>query len=233
VDRRVVLLGLAAVVVFSLAVTEILYAHYGRQRTFYATPAQLPSILFGCALGYELTSNPGSRLERALRSRLLALLGLAGMVVVSIVAFHNQQWEIRGFYVLYAGFACLLIGHCFARAADGTFVTRFFGWRPFVIVGQISYEAYLVHIIVMFAVLRAWPHLHVYPMIALDTAIIAAVSAAFYYLVEQPIRQRGWRAVVLRQRPQDVGSVAGPAREYAATGVTYLDRRDESGKIAG
>ncbi len=124
------------------------------------------------------------------------MLGLAGMVVVSIVASHHVDWEIRGYYVLYAGFACLLIGHCFVRAADPTAVTKFFSWRPFVVIGQISYEAYLIHIIVMFAVLRALPHLHVYPMMALDTAVIAVLSAGFYYGVEQPIRRNGWRWLV-------------------------------------
>jgi peptidoglycan/LPS O-acetylase OafA/YrhL len=208
VERRVVLLGLALAIVVALAVTEILYSHVGRQRTFYSTPAQLPSILIGCALGYELTTNPDSRLTRLLRLRIVALLGLVGMVVVSIVASHHQSYEIRGWYVVYAGFACLLIGHCFVRAGEPTIVTRFFGWRPFVIIGQISYEAYLVHIIVMFAVLREWPRLHVYPMMALDVAIVAVLSAAFYYLVEQPIRRRGWRALVGRGNPRGVGSVA-------------------------
>jgi peptidoglycan/LPS O-acetylase OafA/YrhL len=130
------------------------------------------------------------------------------MVIVSIVASHHQAYEIRGWYVVYAGFACLLIGHCFVRAGEPTVVTRFFGWRPFVIIGQISYEAYLVHIIVMFAVLREWPHLHVYPMMALDVVIVAILSAAFYYLVEQPIRRRGWRVLIGRGNPRGVGSVA-------------------------
>ncbi|HVW79882.1 MAG TPA: acyltransferase [Mycobacteriales bacterium] len=218
VERRVVLMCLGLAVIVALAITQILYSHVGRQRTFYSTPAQLPSILIGCALGYELTANPVSRLTTLLRSRLVALLGLAGMVVVSIVASHHQAFEIRGWYVVYAAFACLLIGHCFVRAAEPTLVTRFFAWRPFVIIGQISYEAYLVHIIVMFAVLRAWPGLHVYPMMALDVAIVAVVSAGFYYLVEQPIRRKGWSAVLFRRRPSDLGSVAAPQREFAESG---------------
>lgn len=220
VDRRHLLIGMALVVVVALALTQILFHHHhdDPRRTFYSTPAQLPSIVIGCALGLELTANPASRLARALRSRLLALIGLAGMVVISIAASHHQRWEIRGYYVIYACFACLLIGHCFVRATSPTLVTRFFAWRPFVIVGQISYEAYLVHIIIMFAMLRALPHLHVYPMIALDSAIVAVVSAGFYYLVEQPIRRKGWRAVVLRNKPKSLGSVAEPQREFAATG---------------
>jgi peptidoglycan/LPS O-acetylase OafA/YrhL len=220
VDRRAVLLSMALAVTVALAITQILFHHHhdDPRRTFYSTPAQLPSIVIGCALGFELTSNPGSALARALRSRILALVGLAGMVVISIVASHHQPWEIRGFYVFYAVFACLLIGHCFVRAAEPTAVTKFFSWRPFVIVGQISYEAYLVHIIVMFAVVREWPRMHVYPMMALDTVIIAVVSATFYYLVEQPIRRKGWKAVVFRTTPKSLGSVAEPQHAFAASG---------------
>lgn len=198
VDRLHVLIAMALAVVVTLCITEILYTHVGRQRAFYATPAQLPSIIIGCALGYELTVNPISRFTRLLRSRLVALVGLAGMVAVSIIASRHVEWEIRGYYVIYAVFACLLIGHCFVRAAEPTAVTRFFACRPFVIVGQISYEAYLVHIIVIFAVLRGLPHLHVYPMMAIDTVIVAVVSAAFYYGIEQPIRRKGWRWVAGR-----------------------------------
>jgi peptidoglycan/LPS O-acetylase OafA/YrhL len=208
VARPHVLLAMALAVVVALGVTEILYSHVGKARAFYATPAQLPSIIIGCALGYELTANGGSRFARLLRSRLVALVGLAGMVVVSIVASHHLRWEIRGYYVVYAFFACLLIGHCFVRAAEPTAVTKFFSWRPFVVIGQISYEAYLIHVVVIFAVLRAFPRMHVYPMIALDTVIIAVLSAGFYYLVEQPIRRNGWTAVLLRRRPVRLGSVA-------------------------
>ncbi|HEX3707680.1 MAG TPA: acyltransferase [Mycobacteriales bacterium] len=218
IDRRAVLLGLALAVVLALGITEILFTHVGRQRAFYSTPAQLPSILIGCALGYELTANPGGRLAAVLRSRVVALGGLAGMVVVSIVAAHHPSYEIRGWYAVYAGFACLLIGHCFVSAEHSTFVTKVFAWRPFVIIGQISYEAYLIHVIVMLAVLRALPHLHVYPMMGLDLVIVAVLSAGFYYRVEQPIRRDGWRSVVLRARPVALGSVAEPAREYAVTG---------------
>ncbi|HVT21904.1 MAG TPA: acyltransferase [Mycobacteriales bacterium] len=218
VGRHHVLLGMALAVVVALAVTQILYTHVGKERAFYSTPAQLPSIIIGCALGYELTANSASRLAALLRSRLVALVGLAGMVVVSIAGAHHKEWQIRGYYVIYALFACLLIGHCFVRAAEPTAVTKFFSWRPFVIVGQISYEAYLFHVIVIFAVLRAFPHLHIYPMMAIDAVIIAVLSAGFYYLVEQPIRRKGWKAVILRRRPVRLGSVAEPQREFAASG---------------
>jgi peptidoglycan/LPS O-acetylase OafA/YrhL len=192
--RRVaVLIGVGCIVLISVAGGVLIYHHVGRSRAFYATPIQLPAILIGCALGYELTSNPGSRFARVLQSRLVALAGLAGMVVISIRGAGHPDFLYRGGYVPYAIGACLLIGHCFVVAGKETVVTKFFSWPPFVVVGQISYEAYLIHTIVILAMVRALPSMHVYPMMLLDTAVVATVSALFYYGVEQPIRRRGWR----------------------------------------
>ncbi|HVV77529.1 MAG TPA: acyltransferase [Mycobacteriales bacterium] len=208
--RAAVLLALGIALVVGLGVADLLYAHFVPQRTFYASPTQLPSILLGCALGYELTANTEGRLRRLLRSQLVALLGLAGMVVGSIKMAHHPGFMYRGGYVLYAGFACLLIGHCLAVADGPTLVSKVLGWKPFVVIGQISYEAYLVHTIVIIAVAQAWPHLRVYPMMAIDTLLVAISSALFYYLVEQPIRRNGWRVLASRRRPETLGSVAEP-----------------------
>jgi peptidoglycan/LPS O-acetylase OafA/YrhL len=191
--RWAVLAGFGGAVVACVALAWVLQARYGVFRTFETTPAQLPSILIGCALGYDLTSNPRSQFARALRSRFAGVAGLAGMVFVSIFATRHGAYEVRGLYVVYAGFACLLIGHCFVRSDEPSFVTKFFAFRPFVVIGQVSYEAYLVHMIVLFSVLRVQPHMHVYPMMLLDTVVIAVVSGGFYYLVGQPIRRGGWR----------------------------------------
>ncbi|HVT65966.1 MAG TPA: acyltransferase [Mycobacteriales bacterium] len=204
--RSAVLLALGIALLIGLCVSAILYAHQPPQRMFYATPTQLPSILLGCALGYELTANPDGGLRRVLRSPLLALIGLAGMVIASIQLNGHPSFEYRGGYVIYGLLACLLIGHCIARADRPSVISRVLGWKPFVVIGQISYEAYLVHTIVIIAVAQGLPNLRVYPMIALDTLLIAVSSALFYYLVEQPIRRRGWRgAFTARPEPTLTG----------------------------
>ena len=112
-------------------------------------------------------------------------------------------------------------------------ITRFFGWRPFVLIGQVSYEAYLIHTVVILGILEALPHLHAYPMMAIDVAIIAVISSSFYYLVEQPIRRRGWRAVLLRRSGEDLGSVAGPALAFAAPRHVHLENAGSSGQGGG
>jgi peptidoglycan/LPS O-acetylase OafA/YrhL len=198
VSRAMVLTGFLVATGVTIGIASILIEHHGVKRSFYATPTQLPSILCGCALGYELSTNAGGRLARLVKSRIVALAGLAGMVVVSIELAGNAPFLYHGGYVLYAASACLLIGHCFVVAGNDTFVTKFFGWKPFTVVGQISYEAYLIHVIAILGVAMVLPHLHVYPMMLLDATITAVVSAAFYYLIEQPIRRKGWKAFFAR-----------------------------------
>ncbi|HWC34596.1 MAG TPA: acyltransferase family protein [Mycobacteriales bacterium] len=207
----------AVVLTGGLFAAAALESHVGKWRAFYATPVQLPSILFGCVLGYELTSNPTGRLARLVRSRVVALTGFAGMVTVSIYLSHHPAPLYKGGYAVYATFACLLIGHCFVRAAEPTLITKVLGWKPFVVVGQVSYEAYLIHVIVIIGMARAFPTVRVYPMMAIDTIVVALISAVFYYSVEQPIRKLGWKSA-FRRRERPAGGVpvfAAPGRRLA------------------
>jgi peptidoglycan/LPS O-acetylase OafA/YrhL len=209
--------GFAAVM--SIVFATYLYNRYGSARTYYATPTQLPSIIVGCALGYELTANPVGRIARLMRLRAIGAAGLAGTVLVSVALADHDRYIYRGGYLIYALVACLLVGHCFVVAGEETVVTRVLAWRPFKVMGQISYEAYLIHVIVIIAVAQALPHLHVYPMIVLDSIIVGALSLSFYYLVEQPIRRDGWREFFAGAR-HPVPAVRGAfARQpFAVTG---------------
>ncbi|HVT65965.1 MAG TPA: acyltransferase family protein [Mycobacteriales bacterium] len=211
----------AVVLAGGLIGATMIESHVGKWRAFYATPVQLPSILFGCVLGYELTANPTGRVAQLVRSRLVALAGFAGMVATSIYLVHNPAPLYKGGYAVYATFACMLIGHCFVRAAEPTLITKVLGWKPFVVVGQMSYEAYLIHTIVILGMLRAFPTVHVYPMMALDTIIVAGISAVFYYLVESPIRKRGWKAAFAgraNRKPALGTAFTAPARRLAIAG---------------
>ncbi|HVV77530.1 MAG TPA: acyltransferase [Mycobacteriales bacterium] len=197
--RRHVMVGFWVVIVVSLLVGAALGHHYGGLPAIYMTPTQVPPILMGCALGYALTTNPDGRLVRLLQYRATALVGLAGMVVLSALLWDHFTVLVTGGYALYGALACLLIGHCLAVADRPSIVSRFFGWRPFVVIGQVSYEAYLVHVIVIVAVLRAAPTMNVSAMVILDVVLIAVISGAFYYLIERPIRRRGWRGAFRSQ----------------------------------
>jgi hypothetical protein len=116
------------------------------------------------------------------------------MALVSALLWDHYTFLMGGGYILYSGSACLLIGHCLAMADQPSWVSRVLGWRPFVVIGQVSYEAYLVHCVVILAVLRVAPQMPVADMIVLDLGLITVISGAFYYFIGQPIRRYGWLA---------------------------------------
>jgi peptidoglycan/LPS O-acetylase OafA/YrhL len=191
--------GLAVACAISVVIAATLYHRYGYTKTYVASPTQLPCVLFGCALGYEIAVNPLGRLTRWLRLRTVGAIGLVGGVLTAYYFSHHNRFLLRGGYLPFAFFMCLLIGHCFMSVERPTYLTRFLGWHPFEIVGRVSYEAYLVHVMVIESVLHLFPKLSEWPMAALDTALIAAISGGFYYFVEQPIRRYGWKAYFSRR----------------------------------
>jgi peptidoglycan/LPS O-acetylase OafA/YrhL len=196
VGRPTILIGLGLLTVIATAIGVISSTHFSINRTIYMTPTQVPPILIGCALGYELTVNADGRLAHLLRSRLVALAGFGGMVWISVGWYDDRFATLHGAFALYGACAALLIGHCFVVAGEETFISRILGWKPFAIVGQLSYEAYLVHCVVILAVLRLWPHMGASRMMVLDLAIVAAFSAFFYYVIDRPIRRNGWFATL-------------------------------------
>jgi peptidoglycan/LPS O-acetylase OafA/YrhL len=182
------------------------------RRVNFMTPTHLPPLLLGCALGYYLAVSPDGWFARLLRSQLVALVGFAGMVWISIQWNFDRVILGSGGYTLYGAFSCLLIGHLFVVAAQPGLVSRVLSWRPLVVIGQVSYEAYLCHTIIILAVMRAYPEMHVVTMMVLDSILIAVVSGAFYYFIGRPIRRRGWGVVVGRptiNRGSPVPALAG------------------------
>ncbi|HVW79881.1 MAG TPA: acyltransferase family protein [Mycobacteriales bacterium] len=226
--RQAIILGVCILVVLSSAVSAVLVASYKSTQVVYMTPAQVAPILIGCALGYTITTDPDGRLARLLRSPLAALVGLGGMVAISVLMDTHLTQLVSGGYALYGVAASLLIGPCMGAAAPErpTVWNKVLGWKPFVVIGQVSYEAYLVHCIVILAVLRVAPRMPVADMIVVDLALIAVISAVFYYLVEQPIRRFGWKAAfrpsavaARRQQPKRRVARAAPVRGGAFVGA--------------
>jgi peptidoglycan/LPS O-acetylase OafA/YrhL len=199
VRRMSIYAGLAVTLILSVGIAELLFRRYGFSRTFTATPTQFPCIIMGVALGYEIAANPQGRATRLLRLRTVGLIGLVGTLLVAHEITLHDRYLLRGEYLPYAFFGCVLVGHCFVASGSESVVSRVLGWRPFELAGKLSYEAYLLHVIVIEAILNIFPGMHVYPMMVLDSVIIAVLAPAIYYLVEQPIRRRGWRAYLSRK----------------------------------
>ncbi|MCW2542956.1 MAG: hypothetical protein JWM40_508 [Frankiales bacterium] len=197
-SRWAILTAIALVIAGCVVFSTIVSKRIGINRTGYMTPTHVPPLLLGCALGYFLAISPSGWFARLLRSQLVALAGFAGMVAISIAWSGNRLTLDAGGYALYGAAACLLIGHLFVVAGQPGLVSKVLAWKPLVVIGQVSYEAYLVHVIVILGVLRADTGMSVVQMMVFDTALITAISGGFYYFVGRPVRRRGWGVVVGR-----------------------------------
>ncbi|MGN6472112.1 MAG: acyltransferase family protein, partial [Mycobacteriales bacterium] len=199
-SRRNVYVGLALAILVSVGIAALIQRRYGLRPTYFATPTQLPCILFGCALGYEITANPRGGLTRLLRSRVSALIGVLGTVVVGLEIVDHPAYEYRGGYVPFAIFGCLVVGHCFVSVDGQSVVTRVLSCRPLEAIGKVSYEIYLLHAVVILAIYYGFPRLNVYPMMATDLVLTVAGAALLYRFFDQPIRRDGWLAYPQRLR---------------------------------
>jgi peptidoglycan/LPS O-acetylase OafA/YrhL len=222
-SNRAVLCSLLLATGACVVLTAYLSRELDLRRVNFMTPTHLPPLLLGCALGYYLATSPDGWFSRALRSQWLALVGFAGMVWISIHWGLDRLFLGSGGYALYGMFACLLIGHLFVVASRPGLISKLLSWKPLVLIGQVSYEAYLCHTVIILGVRRAYPTMNVITMMVLDTLLIAVISGAFYYIIGRPIRRRGWGVVVGRPTinraspiPADAAAPLAPSRPIAS-----------------
>lgn len=101
----------------------------------FTPPPHVPSFLFGIALA-ELDR----RLPRAARSRLwMALVGIAALYLVLCYG------DMMPFPMMHDGLLMPLFGLSILGLAGHNIIARFFGFTPFVAVGQASYCLYILH----------------------------------------------------------------------------------------
>jgi peptidoglycan/LPS O-acetylase OafA/YrhL len=101
----------------------------------FTPPPHIPSFLFGIAL-----SDLDARIPRASRRRLL--LGALGMAAIYIIL---SQGDKMPFPLMHDGLMMPLFGLAVLGLAGHNIIARFFGFYPFVAIGQASYCLYILH----------------------------------------------------------------------------------------
>jgi len=101
----------------------------------FTPPPHLPSFLFGVAL-----ADLHSRL--AITSRWRLPLGLAGVASIYLVLSHGEKVP---YVFLHDGLMMPLFGLAILGLAGENILSRFFGFLPFVLLGEASYCLYLLH----------------------------------------------------------------------------------------
>jgi peptidoglycan/LPS O-acetylase OafA/YrhL len=219
---RRALLGLClALCAFSVGAMLWLFTPENTTRAYLGTDTRMVGILAGAALATVL---PLGRTFQARSVRRLdwlggvALLGLA--VAWARLKGENPFLYRGGFWLTELGVLTLIT--C-AVSGEQSVIARGLSWRPFRLLGTISYGAYLWHWPINVFVTAERAHLHGAPLYALRFALTFAVAVASYRLLEQPIRRHG----VPFGRPQYIVPAAVALCAFLVVRATYA--REPSG----
>jgi peptidoglycan/LPS O-acetylase OafA/YrhL len=101
----------------------------------FSPPPHVPSFLFGIVL-----ADVDARIARGSRWRLL--LGVLGVSAVYAILYYGDKMP---FALMHDGLLMPLFGLAILGLAGHNLIARFFGFGPFVAVGQASYCLYILH----------------------------------------------------------------------------------------
>jgi peptidoglycan/LPS O-acetylase OafA/YrhL len=235
------LLGVTLVMLIASAVDAHVLFQGGRglNRVYYGTDTRASGLLSGAALaigmarlrlagrlgaGISPTGGPvpgpaqsgdGPRGLRAggVLAPLLSLgsaVALAGSLLLMAKADGSDHWLYPWGFLLLDALSVGLIA--VIMTTPQAIANRVFSLGPLRWVGNISYGLYLWHFPLFLWIDQSATGLHGVSLLAVRVVVAVAVSAASYYLVEQPIRQRRWPVWIIR----------GLAPITAAAGVVSL-----------
>lgn len=186
-------------------------------RVYYGTDTRAQDLLLGSALACGMTlisKNPGGQ-----RARLMTLIGALGfgVVVVCFLALaEDQPFLYGGGFLVFSLGTCALIA-CVELNQHGPFA-QLFGFAPWAWIGRISYGLYIYHWPV-FLVMRH-SALSGPALFGVEFAITFVLAALSYYLLEQPIRQRGLKPLIGRKAAVTVGWLCLPVTAALTMALT-------------
>ncbi|MEM7321480.1 MAG: acyltransferase [Actinomycetota bacterium] len=192
------LLGVCGVVlVWRMILVEVFDASVNR--TFISTDTRIDAILFGCALALHF--NP--MLDRGPQLTDRQAIGVAGVSVVvigvSMVIRDDFYRETIRYSVQSIALAPLFYA---AIQRPNALPFRVLNLRPVMFVGVLSYSLYLVHQIVILALINQRPTLGVPEMMVLAGAISLAIAYAFHVVIEKPSTRARKRYAALPERAE-------------------------------
>ncbi len=187
--RKVLGGAIAILVVASMAAMWVLFDPARTSRAYLGTDTRMAGILAGAALAMIL--RPGWRAS----GRALATLDVLGATSAAALGLAWYALEGSATFLYHGGLwltelAALVLIACAVAGRDGR-VARALSARPLVLLGTVSYGAYLWHWPVNVVLTAERAHLHGLSLHALRFALTFAIAAASYRLLERPIRTRG------------------------------------------
>jgi len=173
----------------SMSAMFLLFDPGNTTRAYLGTDTRMAGILAGAALATLIS--PGQRFDARSTLALDALgaLSLVGLGVAWCKLSGTSAFLYKGGFWLTELGALVLIA-C-AVAGEQSLVGRALSFRPFRLLGAISYGVYLWHWPVNVFLSPERVHLHGLALHALHFALTFAIAIVSYRFLEQPIRRHG------------------------------------------
>lgn len=216
-------LAVLALVSFAL---NIAFVESKAMATFYLLPTRAWELLAGALL-----AAPAVRIVSRAGNEALGVIGLAA--IAAAVLLYEDGVGMPGWFALYpvvGAMALLLAG------ADGrTWTSRLLAFEPAVLIGKISYVAYLVHWPIHVFAHRHWGDGYGLDLRWAMFVVSLAVAWLVWRLIETPVRERRWfagsRSVVVGY---GITLVLSAGITFAAVATDGLPQRlpDEAARLA-
>jgi len=186
-----VLRSVAVLTVAFVVAAPVIAVVFGKDAAYWATPARFGEILVGATLACVMRRPWATRhaLSRASGTAVAATC-LAVIVASSVLLPSDGGPAFSGWLGI---FALVSAGLIVGLRAPGP-LRRAMSWRPLVLLGVVSYGAYLFHWPVFVLLSAGGWELSRPPSFAVAVAITLGLAAISYRLVEHPIRTRSWGA---------------------------------------
>jgi peptidoglycan/LPS O-acetylase OafA/YrhL len=161
----------------------VIALHADSERVFFATDTRIDSILFGCALA--VWRNPA--LDEPLRSpRLMQYLLFPLALIVLLLCAYSHGTVFTDTLCFSVEGVALTVAFISAVQFHDSPLFRALSSRPLVFIGVLSYSLYLVHGVILCAILRSYPHSHSWQRVLVGFGASLAVAWLIFQLVEKP-----------------------------------------------
>jgi peptidoglycan/LPS O-acetylase OafA/YrhL len=163
---------------------------------YFTTPFRLDSIALGCLFAILFHGNPYPAMQRVIALTLLIVAGVA-VALCSRDPSYFREANAPLFNSIGYSLIALLSGGALLWIVTEPhgLVSRLLSNRVLVWIGTVSYTAYLIHVVVMFAAKHflGEPRMHQHEVrYRLFTLPITLLIAAFsWYVIERPILTHG------------------------------------------
>lgn len=197
---------LSVALVAAALVAPLQYDGTNSDRLYLGTDSRIVAFVAGAAAAavvfWLLAKKRAARADAVAPPRAAARFWVTALSIVSLVAVvgvsiatddYHEAWLYQGGFAAVAiGIAVFTATLCFPANA----LIRPFSWKPFRVVGVVSYSMFLLHLPVFWLVQKWWNYdIHPLMLFVVGGVLTWLASLFLHHLVAEPLRTRSWKPV--------------------------------------